>query len=247
MSRRTELGVLDLQGGVHEHLDHLARLGVAARRVKEARDLEGLAGLIVPGGESTCLARLLRIFELEAPIVDEHRRGMKLWGTCAGAILLATENVGGPAHLGLIDVAVERNAFGSQLDSFTTEALVPKVASAAVPLTFIRAPKIVRVGQGVEVLLRLDDYVAAAEAEGVLATVFHPELTPSLAFHRYFARKCGLSPADAGDGAAIDSQWTGRSWVRSAPPAVRCRPTEGDHDGSRPSGGDRAFRPGERG
>jgi 5'-phosphate synthase pdxT subunit len=214
---RSELGVLDLQGGVHEHLDHLTRLGVPARRVKEARELEGLAGLVLPGGESTCLARLLRTFGLEGPLVDEHRRGMKLWGTCAGAILLATENVGGPSHLGLIDLSVERNAFGSQLDSFTREALVPRVAPVPVPLTFIRAPKIVRVGQGVEVLLRLDDYVAAAESEGVLVTVFHPELTPSLAFHRYFARKCGLSPAAATEAADVDPLWTGLSWVRFAP------------------------------
>lgn len=220
MAGRSDLGILDLQGGVHEHLDHLARLGLAGRRVKEARDFEGLAGLIIPGGESTCLARLLRIFELDSVILREHRQGLKLWGTCAGAILLATENVGGPAHLGLIDVAVERNAFGSQLDSFQREALVPKVAAGPVPLTFIRAPKIVRVGQGVDVLLRLDDYIAAAESESVLVTVFHPELTPGLAFHRYFARKCGISLPTSAEDAAVDPSWTGQSWARFAPQVI---------------------------
>jgi 5'-phosphate synthase pdxT subunit len=226
MSPRSEIGILDLQGGVHEHLDHLARLGIDGRRVKERDEFDGLAGLIIPGGESTCLARLLRIFELEEVLVREFGRGMKLWGTCAGAILLASEIVGGSPHLSLIDVAVERNAFGSQLDSFTCEALVPKVAPDPVPLTFIRAPKVVRVGEGVEELLRLEGYVAAAESEGVLVTVFHPELTPSLAFHRYFARKCGLPVPPAREGSAIDPLWTDRSWVRFAAHPVRW-PTTG--------------------
>ena len=134
-------------------------------------------------------------------------------GTCAGAILLARENLGELPSLGLIDIAVNRNAFGSQLDSFQCEALAPAVAPAPIPLTFIRAPKIVRVGEGVRVLLQLDDYIAAAEDDRILVTVFHPELTPSLAFHRYFARKCGLNVADAED-AGLDPDWTPLSWTR---------------------------------
>ena len=206
------IGVLDLQGGVQEHLDHLRRVGVSARPVKRAAELDGLAGLIIPGGESTCLSRLLNIFGLDEAIRQAYGHGLKLWGTCAGAILLARENVGETPFLGLIDITVSRNAFGSQLDSFNREALAPAVAHGPIPLTFIRAPKIVRAGEGVRVLLQLDDYIAAAEDDRILVTVFHPELTPSLAFHRYFARKCGLHPA-GGDDAGLDPDWTPQSWM----------------------------------
>lgn len=136
------LGVLDLQGGVHEHLEHLERLGLPYKRIKEAEDFAGLAGLIIPGGESTCLARLLNIFELKDVILQHHHRGMKIWGTCAGAILLANKVVGEQPCLELIDIEIERNGFGSQLDSFKSEALISSVSDVPVPLTFIRAPKI---------------------------------------------------------------------------------------------------------
>ena len=207
------IGVLDLQGGVQEHLDHLRRIGVISRPVKRIAELTGLAGLIIPGGESTCLSRLLTLFGLDDAIRQAHRDGLKLWGTCAGAILLARENVGETPFLGLMDIAVNRNAFGSQLDSFNCEALAPLVARSPIPLTFIRAPKITRIGAGVRILLQLNDYIAAAEDDQILVTVFHPELTPSLAFHRYFARKCGLKMAEADD-AALDPDWTPQSWTR---------------------------------
>lgn len=126
--------------------------------------------------------------------------------------MLASENVGETPFLGLIDIAVNRNAFGSQLDSFNREMVVPAVAREPIPLTFIRAPKIVRVGDGVRVLLQLDDYVAAAEDDQILVTVFHPELTPSLAFHRYFARKCGFDLGKTGV-ASVDPDWTPQSWM----------------------------------
>lgn len=206
------IGVLDLQGGVQEHLDHLRRVGVSARPVKRTAELDGLVGLIIPGGESTCLSRLLTIFGLDVAIRQAYDHGLKLWGTCAGAILLARENIGETPFFGLIDIVVSRNAFGSQLDSFNREALAPAVAREPIPLTFIRAPKIVRTGEGVRVLLRLDDYIAAAEDDRILVTVFHPELTPSLAFHRYFARKCGLNVA-GDDNAGLDPDWTPQSWM----------------------------------
>lgn len=208
------IGVLDLQGGVFEHLDHLRRLGIDARPVKQARDFDGLAGLILPGGESTCLARLLNIFGLEPLIVGKFREGMKLWGTCAGAILLARSLTGESPHLGLIDIEVQRNSFGSQIDSFTSEALIPEISPDPAPLTFIRAPTIVRVGQGVKVLLKIRGFIAAAESPDVLVTVFHPELTPCLAFHRYFARKCGLQPR--AEEAGQDPSWNSTSWTRFA-------------------------------
>jgi len=186
------IGVLDLQGGVHEHLEHLESLGVAYKRVKQAKDFADLAGLIIPGGESSCLARLLNIFEIKDVILQAHHRGIKIWGTCAGAILLANKVIGESPCLSLINITIERNSFGSQLDSFVCESIIPAVSAEPVPLTFIRAPKIIDVGPDVNVLLKIDDYIAAAENESVLVTVFHPELTGCLAFHRYFAMKCGL-------------------------------------------------------
>lgn len=208
------IGVLSLQGGVVEHLDHLERLGIRALPVKEAADFAGLAGLIIPGGESTCLSRLLSIFGLDEVIVREARRGMKIWGTCAGAILLARSVSGEAPHLSLIDIDVERNSFGSQLESFACEALIPAVAAQPLPLTFIRAPKITRVGPGIDVLLQMGDFIAAAESEDVLVTVFHPELTGCLAFHRYFARKCGLEPYGEKQIPALDPGWNNSSWTR---------------------------------
>jgi 5'-phosphate synthase pdxT subunit len=209
------IGVLDLQGGVHEHLDHLERLGVPSKRVKHKSDFTELAGLIIPGGESTCLARLLNIFDLENVVLQHYRRGMKLWGTCAGAILLAGKVAGEKPCLGLIDIEIVRNCFGSQLDSFVSEAVIPAVSAAPVPLTFIRAPKIVNAGREISVLLKIDDYIAAAESKDVLVTVFHPELTNCIALHRYFARKCGLKP-ETGSPESLDQSWENASWTRLA-------------------------------
>lgn len=216
MASPRTIGVLDLQGGVQEHLEHLQRIGVTGKPVKEAGDFEDLAGLIIPGGESTCVRRLLTLFGLKEVIEREFARGLRLWGTCAGAILLARENKGETPYFGLMDISVERNAFGSQLDSFYCEARVPDVALEPVPLTFIRAPKIVQAGPAVRVLLRLDDYIAAAEDEHILVTVFHPELTPGVAFHRYFARKCGLQLADEDLQKTTASSWNQKSWMQAA-------------------------------
>lgn len=209
------IGVLDLQGGVQEHLAHLAKIGVDSKPVKGAQDFAGLAGLIIPGGESTCLRRLLDIFEMKVLITQQFHQGLKLWGTCAGAILLAKENLDDLPYFGFIDIAVKRNAFGGQLDSFQCEASVPKLASETIPLTFIRAPKIVRVGANVEILLRLDDHIAAAETDNVLVTSFHPELTSSTVFHRYFAHKCGLvTTLDNDEFEDTDKGWSSTDWMQ---------------------------------
>jgi 5'-phosphate synthase pdxT subunit len=192
-----DIGILALQGGVIEHRRHLEALGISVCEVRYAADLVGLRGLILPGGESTCLGRLLRLTGLGDAIVQAHHdQGLQLWGTCAGAILLAREIVGEAPHLGLLDIVIARNAFGSQLDSFRTQALIPALAAEPIPLVFIRAPQIVSVGAAVTVLLRQGGYVAAVEdGHGILATVFHPELSDSLVFHRYFAVRCGLAVA----------------------------------------------------
>lgn len=221
--RETEeiIGVLDLQGGVCEHLEHLKRIGIPGRPVKSPADILNLKGLIIPGGESTCLARLMSIFGIDDAIKSAFARGMNIWGTCAGAILLASAVVGESSHLGLIDMAVERNSFGSQLDSFRTTAVVPALSVDPLPLTFIRAPKIRQTGPGITVLLKIDDYIAAVESDRVLATVFHPELTGCVAFHRYFARKCGLCPLDESRVPDVDPSWNRCSWM-SAIPDLRC-------------------------
>ena len=179
---------------------------------RSGSDFNDLAGLIIPGGESSCIARLLNIFEIKKPLLKAYGRGMKIWGTCAGAILLAKKVVGEASCLGLIDIEIKRNSFGSQLDSFKSEALIPQVADDPIPLTFIRAPKIVNAGKEVKILLKIDDYIAAAESENVLVTVFHPELTGSLAFHRYFAFKCGLNLPE-NTKSYNDRQWNSNSWT----------------------------------
>jgi len=207
------IGVLDLQGGVHEHLDHLDRLEISYRRVKDKDDFEDLAGLIIPGGESSCLCRLLNIFQIKEVLIDNYRRGMKIWGTCAGTILLAKTVIGEESCLSLIDIEVERNGFGSQLDSFTSNALITEVDPEPLPLTFIRAPKIIKVAENIKVLLKVGDYIAAAESESILVTVFHPELTGSQAFHRYFAAKCSIILNDRENG-HIYSDWRNDSWTR---------------------------------
>jgi 5'-phosphate synthase pdxT subunit len=140
--------------------------------------------------------------------------GLKLWGTCAGAILLAREVLGEAPGLGLMDISVQRNAFGSQLDSFNLTTDIPAVDSSPIPLTFIRAPKIVRLGEDVSPLLELDGYYVAAEDPNILVTVFHPELTPNLAFHRYFSRKCEIQLPTQHQASA---DWRADSWVRYAP------------------------------
>ena len=210
------IGVFDLQVDVVEHLDHLERLGIAAARVKETAGFTRLSGLIMLGGESTCLFRLLSVFGIREIIIREFHRGLKLCGTCAGAILLAKKVMGESPCLGLIDIEIQRNAFGSQLDSFTSEAFISRVAPQPVPLTFIRAPKITQVGRGIDALLRQDNYIAAAESPDVLVTVFHPELTSCLAFHRYFALKCGLKPFMNEEPAMIDPTWDSKRWTRQA-------------------------------
>jgi 5'-phosphate synthase pdxT subunit len=211
------IGVLDLQGGVFEHLEHLERIGISGRPVKTPADIQNLKGLIIPGGESTCLSRLMSIFGIDDAIKSAFARGMNIWGTCAGAILLADAVIGESSHLGLIDMDIERNSFGSQLDSLTATAVIPKLSPDPLPLTFIRAPKIRRTGPGVVALLQIDDYIAAAESDQVLVTVFHPELTGCVAFHRYFARKCGFFPLNERQIPDVDPAWNRNSWMRVIP------------------------------
>jgi len=184
-----KIGVLALQGAFREHLDTLRAIGVDGVRVREPADLDGVAGLILPGGESTTMRQLIERWGLHAPILDLAASGAPIFGTCAGMIVLAAEIAGGePPILPLIDVTVERNAFGRQLDSFEADLQVPVLGDQPVHGVFIRAPIVDRTGPDVDVLARLDDgRVVAVRERNVIATAFHPELAGETRFHRLVA------------------------------------------------------------
>ena len=184
------VGVLALQGDFKEHLDVLTRLGIPALPVKLPSELKLVDRLIIPGGESTTIGKLLRRFKLLSPIRSRIKKGMPVWGSCAGAILLAKRVQGGTkdqVKIGVIDIVARRNAFGRQLDSFETVLKMPKVTKKLVPVMFIRAPIFEKPGKNVEVLARLPDGKIVAAREGnILVTAFHPELTGATALHSYF-------------------------------------------------------------
>ncbi|WP_221088805.1 pyridoxal 5'-phosphate synthase glutaminase subunit PdxT [Deinococcus aquaedulcis] len=195
------VGVLALQGAFREHRARLEALGAAVAEVRLPGDLAGLSGLILPGGESTTMARLMGEFGLWAPVRDFHAAGGHLWGTCAGAILLAREVQGAPPQFGhqdslaLLDVTVQRNAFGRQIDSFTTDLKLEGL-DAPLPAVFIRAPAFARVGEGVQVLATHEGQTVAVQQGRVLATAFHPELTGDLRLHELFLNRLRtLTPA----------------------------------------------------
>ncbi len=183
------IGVLGLQGAVREHLDKLNQIdNVDAFSVKYKNDIENIDGLVIPGGESTAMGRLLADFNLTQPLKARIESGMPVWGTCAGMILLAKKITNDHRrHLEVMDIEVMRNGYGRQLDSFITNVSVPQVSDSEIPLVFIRAPYVVDVASQVKVLLKIDDHIVACRQGNMLATSFHPELTDDLSFHRYFA------------------------------------------------------------
>lgn len=196
-----KIGVLALQGAFAEHIAALRVIGVEAVEVRLPRDLEGIDGLILPGGESTTMRRLILRWGLQRPILELAARGAPVLGTCAGMIILSREIVGDEEPvLPLLDVIVERNAFGRQLDSFETELPVPLLGDTPVHAVFIRAPVIDRVGAGVDVLARLDDgRIVAVRERNVIATSFHPELAGETRFHRLLVTMAS-EHADPGEG-----------------------------------------------
>ncbi len=183
-----KIGVLALQGDFREHRETLGRLEVAAPEVRLPRDLDGLDGLIIPGGESTTIVRLMRTSGLLESLKKLAEDGFPIWGTCAGMILLAKHlDPTGIAALEAMDIGVRRNAFGRQVDSFEADLDVAGLKGGPFHAVFIRAPVIEQVGPGVQVLARLPDGHPVAARQGrLLATAFHPELTPDLRLHRVF-------------------------------------------------------------
>jgi pyridoxal 5'-phosphate synthase pdxT subunit len=196
-----KIGVLAIQGAFREHLDTLRAIGVDGVEVRLPEDLDGVAALILPGGESTTMRRLIDRWGLRQPILDLASRGAPLFGTCAGMIVLAREIVGGEEPiLPLLDVSVARNAFGRQLDSFETELPVPLLGDEPVHAVFIRAPIVDNPGPGVDVLARLDDgRIVAVRERNIVATAFHPELAGETRFHRLIATMAA-EHSDPGEG-----------------------------------------------
>ena len=184
-----KIGVLALQGDFAEHIAILDGIGVETAEVRLPEQLDALNGLIIPGGETTTIGRLLRQWDLLEPIRRRAQMGMAVWGTCAGAILLAERAYGlDQEGLRLMDIAAERNAFGRQIDSFETRLAVPILGPDPFRAVFIRAPAIRAVGSKAQPLARLEDGTVVAAQQGrLLATSFHPELTNDVRFHRHFS------------------------------------------------------------
>ena len=189
----TKIGILALQGAFAEHAKVLDKLGVASVQIRNLEDFQqyqsDLSGLILPGGESTTMGKLLRdqnmLISLRGAILND----LPVFGTCAGLILLAKKITSQEeSHLATMDIVVERNAYGRQLGSFYTEAECKGVGQ--IPMTFIRGPIISSVGEGVEVLATVDDQIVAAQEKNMLVTSFHPELTDDARLHQYFINMC---------------------------------------------------------
>ena len=188
-----KIGILALQGAFAEHERVLERLGVKNVELRNLEDFQKyqkeLSGLILPGGESTTMGKLLRDQDMLIPIREAILSGLPVFGTCAGLILLAKEITSqDESHLGTMDMVVERNAYGRQLGSFYTEAECKGVGK--IPMTFIRGPIISSVGEDVEILAIVDNQIVAAQEKNMLVTSFHPELTDDAHLHQYFIEMC---------------------------------------------------------
>ncbi|WP_322756135.1 pyridoxal 5'-phosphate synthase glutaminase subunit PdxT [Frankia sp. Cas3] len=188
-ARPARVGVLALQGDVREHVRALRAVGADPMEVRRVSDLDAVDGLVLPGGESTTIGRLLRVFDWLEPLRAAIADGLPVFGSCAGMILLAREVLdaapGQPLLAGL-DVVVRRNAFGRQVDSFEADIDLVGVAGGPVRAVFIRAPWVEKVGDEVEVLGRVGDRIVAVRQDNLLATAFHPELTGDIRIHRMF-------------------------------------------------------------
>ena len=184
------VGVLALQGDFREHLAVLGALGADARPIRRPEEIAEIEGLVIPGGESSVIDKLSRMFGLADPLKAAIAAGLPVYGTCAGLIMLADDildSITGQQGLGGFDIAVRRNAFGSQVDSFETDLDIPVLGDPPVHAVFIRAPVVESVGADVEVLAALDDgRIVAVQQGNLLGTSFHPEMTGETRFHKHF-------------------------------------------------------------
>ena len=185
------VGVLALQGAFREHVAAVTRLGATAREVRQLQDIDGIDALIIPGGESTTMGKLLNEWNMLEPLRQRILDGMPVYGSCAGLILLCREiEDSDQPRLGVLDATVRRNAFGRQVDSFETDLSIPEIGADPIPAVFIRAPVITGVGAGVTVLAEVKGQAVAVRQNNILATSFHPELTPDTRMHSYFLSFC---------------------------------------------------------
>lgn len=190
------IGVLALQGAFREHCRALEKLGARVVEVRRRRDLEGLDALIIPGGESTTIGKLMVSYHLLEPVEKLGRGGLPIFGTCAGLVMLATSVVeGGQPLLGLMDLKARRNAFGRQVKSFETDLELPVLGEKPFHGIFIRAPWIEKAGPQVEILASCEGHAVAARQDKLLVTAFHPELTDDLRLHQLFLDMLGNRPA----------------------------------------------------
>ena len=182
---RMAIGILSVQGAFLEHASMLDELGVEHFEIRQLKDIDkNMDGLILPGGESTVMRKLIRESELFKPLYDMISSGMPVFGTCAGLLHLAKDVEGGKPCFGTMEISAKRNAYGRQLGSFFSEANMNDIGK--VPMTFIRAPYIKSVGKDVEILARVDERIVAARQGNQLVTAFHPELSTDASVHKYF-------------------------------------------------------------
>ncbi|WP_291633298.1 pyridoxal 5'-phosphate synthase glutaminase subunit PdxT [Clostridium sp.] len=186
-----KIGVLSFQGGVIEHINHINKIGHEAVEIKNLEDINGIQGIILPGGESTTIGKILRESKMLIPLREKIISGLPVWGTCAGMILLAKYIEGSPIEqLKVMDIKVKRNAYGSQMDSFKRNVMISEISSEPIPLVFIRGPVITEVFNDVKIICTVDDKIVAVKQNNMLATAFHPELTSNLEVHKYFLNMC---------------------------------------------------------
>ena len=183
-----KIGILAIQGDVQEHTLVLNQIGVEVAEVRLPDELDGLDGLIIPGGESTTIIQLIDLYGLRNPLISKIQSGMPTWGTCAGMIVLAGSLIDErPDPLHLMDIEVSRNAFGAQLDSFESFISVKHIGDSKIRAVFIRAPVVTKVGKNVEIMAKLDNGIpVCVRDQNMLATAFHPELTEDNRIHQYF-------------------------------------------------------------
>jgi 5'-phosphate synthase pdxT subunit len=185
------VGVLALQGAFREHQKALESCGVETEQIRKPEQLDRISALVIPGGESTTMGKLLIEFNLFEPVKKFGEQGLPIFGTCAGMILLAKEIAGSnQPRLGLMDITVERNAYGRQVDSFEADLDIPVLGDKPFRAVFIRAPYILNVDNNVEALTSFDQKIIFARQGRFLAAAFHPELTGDLRVHRYFLENC---------------------------------------------------------
>ncbi|GMQ60181.1 pyridoxal 5'-phosphate synthase glutaminase subunit PdxT [Vallitalea sediminicola] len=182
-----KIGVLALQGAYIEHITKLEKLKIETKEIRYNKDFDDIDGLIIPGGESTSIGKLLDEFHIKSKVYDVIKNGLPTWGTCAGMILLAKKIHGtNKTYIPLMDIEVVKNAYGRQLSSFIANQKIKGIPNDSFPMVFIRAPYINNIEKNVEILSKVNEKIVAAKQDNILVTSFHPELTDDLRMHQYF-------------------------------------------------------------